>query len=98
MLESGDQTYTVISISFDGGGDGYLLELYDSKAIETMRKERENRRARWDSVEHILEPEGIFPFIHQGQRVFLPVTKGEFRKLAPYVGMIVRVSVNAVDA
>ena len=98
MPESEDQTFTIISISFAGDGDRYLLELYDSRAIETLRKERENRRARWDSMEHILDQESVFPFIVQGQRVFLPVTKGEFQRLAPYVGMIVRVSVTAVGA
>ena len=96
--ERDDQTFTIISVSFAGDGNGYLLELYDSKAIETMKKERANRRSRWDSMEHMLEPEGVFPFIVQGQRVFLPVTRGEFQRLAPYVGMIVKVSVTAVGA
>ena len=98
MAEADEQRFTIIGITFAGDGDKFQLELFDSKAIETMRNERKSRRARWDSVEHILDPDAIFPFTTQGQRVFVPITNREFQRLAPYVGMIVRLNVTAVGA
>ena len=98
LPENDEPTFTIVSISYAGEGDRYLLELFDSKIIEAARKEKESRRARWDNFESTLEPEGIFPFSVQSHRVFLPVTNREFQMLAPFVGMKVRVNVLAVGA
>jgi hypothetical protein len=98
MAEGDEPTFTIISISLSGDGDRYLLELYDTKLIEAAKRDRRSRGARWDSLEHALEHEGVFPFMPQTQRVFLPVTTNEFLKLAPFVGMVVRVSISPVGA
>ncbi len=98
MSESDEPNFTVVSISYAGDGDRYMLELFDSKVIDAAKKGRKSRRELWDIREHNLEREGMFPFILSTQRVFLPVTNGEFMRLAPFVGMRVRIAISVVGS
>jgi len=88
-----EPTFTIVSISLAGDGDGYLLELFDSKVIEEAKKQRASRRERWDSMERIFEPGLFFPSGLPSQRVFIPVTNRQFMRLSPFVGMTVKVNV-----